>query len=193
MFLRRVPRSKAQHLREFIWPSMGLKRLSRYYKHRLGRMRGTPAFIAKGMANGVAISFTPFIGFHMATGLFLCWVTRGSVIAMALATLMSGNFWTFPFIWIATYKLGQLMLGHTWTAVHGGGGVPNHFTFSSLTHKPMEFLVPMTLGCIPFCIVFWVFTYFVCEQVIIRYKAARKRHLEERRAARHHHKPGGGA
>ena len=197
MFKRRTPRTRAEHFREAVWPSMGLKRLGVYYKHRMGRLQGTPNYIASGLATGVAISFTPFVGLHMITGTIICWLTGGSIVAMILGSLMSGNFWTFPFIWIVTYKLGHLMMGHVKTAEFGGTHVPDQlmahdkepygpflpaeqFTLANLIHHPMELFLPMTLGCIPFCIVFWVFTFFMCQQIIIRYKAARAHRIAKR-------------
>ena len=134
---RRHPRTKAHHLREALWPSMGIARVIRYYKHRIARLPGTSYYIAAGFATGVAISFTPFVGFHLILAGLVTWMLGGSLVAMALGTLISGNPWTFPFIWISSYKLGQLMMGHEGTKAASRELTHHQFTFHDLLQKPM--------------------------------------------------------
>lgn len=167
---RRRPRTKGQKIKEIIWPSMGWRKLIRYYKHRIGRLPGTPHFIAAGFATGVAISFTPFIGFHLITAGIMTWILGGSMLAMALGTIIAGNPWTFPFIWVGTYKLGIMMIG-------GRGGdssalMPN-LTFSDLLQKPLELLLPMTLGSIPMALVSWFASFYFVRHIVKRYKQER--------------------
>lgn len=127
---------------------MKLSRLLRYYALRIGRLPGTPRSIAAGFAVGIAVSFTPFIGFHLATGALVAWILRGSLVSMALGTLLAGNPWTFPFIWLCTYELGRWMMGaHQQAAAMRTFGT--QFTFSDLLQKPLDLLLPMTLGSIP--------------------------------------------
>ncbi|MBI3441324.1 MAG: DUF2062 domain-containing protein [Proteobacteria bacterium] len=169
---RRRPRTRLQKVREIIWPSMGWGRLLRYYRHRMGRLQGTPHFIAAGFATGVAVSFTPFIGFHLMTAGIIAWILDGSLVAMVLGTVMAGNPWTFPFIWIGTYKLGVIVLGK-----HGSraaSSVLHHqFVFSDLLHKPLELLLPMTLGSIPLAVLSWVVSFYLVRQLVKGYKEAR--------------------
>jgi uncharacterized protein (DUF2062 family) len=81
-----------------------------YVVKRATRLSGTPHSIAAGAACGVAISFTPFIGFHLLGAFLLCLLVRGNYLAAAAGTLV-GNPWTFPFVWVATYQLGHVLLG----------------------------------------------------------------------------------
>ncbi len=170
MFQRRIPRKKQQILREALWPSMGAKRLAVYYKHRIGRLPGTPSMIASGFATGVAISITPFIGLHILLGGLIAWVTRASLIAMVVGTL-AGNPWTFPFIWIVTYKLGHLMLGH----IKRAAGVDHApvFDLAHLIAKPTELLIPLTVGSVPFAIFLWFGSYYLCRHLVTKYRAGR--------------------
>src|SRR4051812_1515158 len=108
---RRTPRTRWQHIREALWPSMGLRRLMKYYNHRIGRLSGSPYYIAAGFATGVAVSFTPLVGFHFIIAGVVTWVIGGSLMAMALGTLAAGNPWTYPIIWATSYELGKKMLG----------------------------------------------------------------------------------
>ena len=50
---------------ELVWPSMGWRRLATYAAFRISRLPNSPRQIATGFALGAAISFTPFIGFHI--------------------------------------------------------------------------------------------------------------------------------
>ncbi len=182
MFQRRAPRTKGQKFREAMWPSMGVKRVWLYYKHRMGRLPGTPEFIARGIANGIAISFTPFIGFHILIGIAVSWFSRASMLAMVLGSLMGGNFWTLPLIWIGTYKLGNLFLGktHRTGAMLGKAIESEHFSFHMLLDKPMQLLLPMTLGSIPLAIISWIVAYYMTREAVKRYKAARLSRIQKR-------------
>jgi uncharacterized protein len=187
MFKRRTPRSRREKFREFMWPSMGLKRLWLYYKHRMGRLPGTPQFIAKGMASGIAISFTPFVGLHMIMGTLTCWLVRGSLLSMVLGSLIGGNLWTLPLIWIGTYKFGRFMMGHKhWDSV--GPTMQDNFSvekfsLQTLIDHPGHILLPMTLGCVPMVFISWVVAYYLTLEVVRKYQAARKHRIEKRRLA----------
>jgi uncharacterized protein (DUF2062 family) len=81
-----------------------------YLVKRVTRLSGTPHSIAAGAACGVAMAFTPFVGFHLIGALLLSWLVRGNYIAAAVGTLL-GNPWTFPLILVVTYQLGNVLLG----------------------------------------------------------------------------------
>ena len=53
---------------------MGFVRMIKYFGHRVGRLPGTPYSISAGFAFGVAFSFTPFLGFHIAFAIGFAWV-----------------------------------------------------------------------------------------------------------------------
>lgn len=171
LFSRRHPRSHLKKVREAIWPSMGLSRLFLYYKHRIARLQGTPYYIASGFATGVAISFTPFIGFHIMTAAVITWLLGGSMVAMLLASVISGNPWTFPAIWYGTYKLGRLLLHEK--VLDSPRTLHTQFTFSDLLAKPWDLLIPMTLGSIPPAIVAWFISYYLIKRVVERNRNAR--------------------
>jgi uncharacterized protein (DUF2062 family) len=172
MFNRRHPRTHWQKAREIIWPSLGWKRLINYYKHRMGRLPGTPSFIALGFATGISVSFTPLIGFHVMTAGIITWFLRGSLVAMVLGSVIAGNPWTFPLIWLGTYKLGKLMLGQHWS--HADSSALSHgFTFADMLDKPLGLFLPMALGSLPLVILSWIGTFYFVRQLLKGYKAAR--------------------
>ncbi|MBU6474963.1 MAG: DUF2062 domain-containing protein [Alphaproteobacteria bacterium] len=189
IFKPREKRSWWHHLRQALWPSMSFGRVALYYKHRIARLPGTPYYIACGFATGMAVSFTPFVGFHLMLGGLVTWLLGGSLVAMALGAVLSGNPWTYPFIWIGCYKLGRFMLGHRAMRAATGELMHRQFTFSDLLHRPMELLLPMLLGCVPLVIIVWSATYYVASGIVTRSKEKRKARIQRRRQAAHHGKP----
>ena len=105
------------------------KYIGRYNKKilvRLKQLKGTPYSVAAGFACGVAISFTPFIGFHLLLAAITAWIIRGNIISSAIGTLI-GNPWTFPFIWVAVLSTGNYLLGN--------GNIDNVNFLMIFTHK----------------------------------------------------------
>lgn len=158
------------------WPKMGVKRLLQYYKHRMGRLPGTPQFIARGVATGIAISFTPLIGFHIIIGTVLCWVVRGSVVAMVLATLLAGNPWTLPLILVGIYELGHIMLKTEMTM----NGDISAFSFSDLLQEPLQLFWPMMVGSIIPAVVSWILSFYFAKNIVQKYKDIRMSKIHKR-------------
>ncbi|WP_028878692.1 DUF2062 domain-containing protein [Terasakiella pusilla] len=185
MFRRRQKSPLLERIFGFFWPKIGWKRSSRYVGHRVARLPGTPYSIAAGFACGAAISFTPFIGLHLAGGALLAWLIRGNLLASWIGTLV-GNPWTFPFIWIGIYKLGLLM----------GAGVENSsenldfitffeqfldalhsFDVSYIGEIAWPVLWPMIVGGAPCFVLSWILFFFPIKILVKRYHSRRvKRH-----------------
>lgn len=171
MFKRRNAVGIFSRVRQFIWPSMGFARLSRYMRHRLGRMQGSPYSIAAGFACGAAASFTPFIGFHFILAGLLAWLIRANILASAIGTVI-GNPWTFPFIWFWTFKVGNWVLGSP-------DGMPppqlsvdmilDVFSGGSLGHS-MDLLVPMLVGGLITGGAVWILSYLPLAGIIAAYR-----------------------
>lgn len=105
----RPERSLAGRLRDLVWPRSGWVRSSKYFAYKLGRASGTSSYVAAGFAAGVAMAFTPFLGAHLALALLLALALRGSLVAAFVGTFV-GNPWTYPFIWVASYEIGAVVL-----------------------------------------------------------------------------------
>jgi uncharacterized protein (DUF2062 family) len=95
-------------LRSFTWPKRGFGRVWRYLTLRLVRLKASPHKVALGFAAGAAVSFTPFLGLHFILAVALAFLTRGSLIAALLGTVV-GNPLTFPIIFTASYWIGDRM------------------------------------------------------------------------------------
>ncbi|SCA55091.1 conserved membrane hypothetical protein [Candidatus Terasakiella magnetica] len=186
MFRRRQQPKFHQKAIGFFWPAMGWKRSSKYVGHRVARLPGTPYSIAAGFAAGAAISFTPFMGLHIILGAAIAWLTRGNILASAIGTVV-GNPWTFPFIWLATYKTG-LMLG-----AGSGAAEEENLEFFVFFDKLIEAVKsldwtyvgdvawpvfwPMFIGGLPAFALSWALFFFPIRIMVKRYHSRRvKRH-----------------
>lgn len=165
VFKRRHKVSRARRAAGLLWPSMGWRRLYRYYQHRIGRLPGTPYFIAVGFATGTAVSFTPFIGFHLILSALVTFALRGSLLASVIGATLVGNPWTFPFIWIGTYELGAEIMG-----AQNVPPLPPDISLDYIWDHFLELLLPMTVGCLPLAAVSWVLVFFLVYGGISSYR-----------------------
>ncbi len=175
MFKRRHQLVWYQKLREWVWPRAGWHRMGRYIAHRLQRMSDSPHRIAAGLACGTAISFTPFIGFHLLLALAMAFALRANVLASAIGTLV-GNPWTFPFIWVLIYRLGMALLG-----AESELPLSQQIDTGRLLTEPWEAIGPvlgaMIVGGLPIAFSVWFLTYWPAHSLISRYQARRARKL----------------
>ena len=160
MFKRRTRHGVLKRLRGLVWPHIGWRRAGAYCYHRLMRLKGSPHAIASGFACGAAVSFTPFIGLHFVFSAVLAWLIRGNVLAALLGTAV-GNPWTFPFIWIAIYRVGCTMM-----ACSAEDGVPESLDIFVVMESPMKILLPMLLGSIPVGAVAWLAFYWPARHLV---------------------------
>lgn len=180
MFRRRKKLSKHEKFTNWIWPKIGWKKYGHYILLRLERLGGTPHSISVGVACGVAISFTPFVGFHFILAGITAWLFRGNLLASALGTA-AGNPWTFPFIWVSTLYTGRWFLGD-------GKGEPVAFlkVFEKSMHSLITFdfhafgsevwpiIFPMMVGSLPFYILIWLITYYLVKRALKKIGHAKK-------------------
>ena len=141
---------------------------------RLRKLQGTPREIAAGVACGVAISFTPFVGLHVVLAAVTAWIVRGNILASAMGTIV-GNPWTFPFIWMSVLYTGRHILGGAYLDTAKEAFLPMFekgmhalltFDFSLFIQDVWPILWPMIIGCIPFYFVAWFFSYFLVLKVM---------------------------
>jgi len=110
VFKRRDRRSFWQTAFSWVWPQGGWTRAFHYLRHRLGRLPDQPHRIARGVAVGTFISFSPVFGLHMVGAAAIAWVMRANVI-VALAATFIGNPISYPFIALFSMRLGHALLG----------------------------------------------------------------------------------
>ena len=79
-----------------------LLRIFRLFKLKVYRIRDFPESVAIGLSWGVAVSFTPLLGFHLIICYLGTWLMRGNLIAATVGTII-GNPLTFPFLFYINY------------------------------------------------------------------------------------------
>ncbi|MCP4745452.1 MAG: DUF2062 domain-containing protein [Desulfobacteraceae bacterium] len=84
-------------------------RLKQAYARFL-KMRGDPAAIAYGLALGILIGMSPFIGAHTIIAIFVAAIFKWNKIAAALGVQIT-NVFTAPFIYPIIYMVGSTILG----------------------------------------------------------------------------------
>ena len=173
----------------FIKIFFAFSRTKKYISLSIKRIKGTPQALSLGLATGIAISFTPFIGLHALLAIFISWVIGGSMAAALIGTLF-GNPWTFPFIWYFTFEIGQFIN-------YGFLSYEEEFSFKVIKKEISTLLVIlkniivfanipeleenveklklipfMIVGSIPLVFITWILSYF---SFLIIFKSYRKK------------------
>ena len=173
----------------FIKIFFAFSRTKKYISLSIKRIKGTPQALSLGLATGIAISFTPFIGLHALLAIFISWIIGGSMAAALIGTLL-GNPWTFPFIWYFTFEIGQFIS-------YGFLSYEEEFSFKIITKEISTLLVIlkniivfanipeleenveklklipfMIVGSIPLVFITWILSYF---SFLIIFKSYRKK------------------
>ena len=153
-----------------------MRTLKRIY-YRFLRIRGTPNQISLGLALGIFIGMTPFLGFHTVIAVLLASVLKWSKITAALGVLITNPF-TAPFIYPFTYHIGAKVTGFSdrsqWLKIFEPGGV-----IGLMEDSPM-ILVDLSVGGGIIGLPLAVISYYVAINAVSR---ARRR-LELRKARR---------
>ena len=164
-------------------------RTKKYISLSIKRIKGTPQALSLGLATGIAVSCTPFIGLHALLAIFISWVIGGSMAAALIGTLF-GNPWTFPFIWYFTFEIGQFIN-------YGFLSYEEEFSFKIIKKEILTLLVIikniivfanlpeleqnveklklipfMIVGSIPLVFIAWILSYF---SFYIIFKSYRKK------------------
>jgi len=192
MFRRRQGPTLFQRLVRFLWPQRGLHRGWRYLWHRMTRISATPHTIALGVAIGAFVSFTPFMGLHFLIAALLAFILGGNILASAFGTAV-GNPLSFPFIWLASYNLGALLLGHRQrTRIHID--LPDDM-FVLMFTEPLEFwqalwraidpyVLQMVVGGIPLGLACGAAVYIIVRSAVAGYQHRRQARLCKMRKVR---------
>ena len=179
LFRRRKKTTHIERARLWVWPRVSWRRSTLYYVKRILRLSATPYAIAAGCAIGAFLSFTPFIGFHIAISVALAWLVRGNLIAAAIGTSV-GNPLTFPLIWASTYELGYVILrGEPATAPPPLGW---HFLERSVDNLS-PIIKTMTVGSLPLGFLASLVVYAIVYKSVAAYQASRRKRLHGRRIA----------
>ena len=142
--------------------SINLKRASIFYFLKLIRVKDSKDKLAIGFACGSMVSFSPFIGFHFLLAVIFAYILRGNIIASLIGTFV-GNPFTFPFIWIFIYKVGNIFFKND-------QNFSLELTFQSLFNQGYDILIPMMIGSLIVSIPIWFISYFTVKFLMTSFK-----------------------
>lgn len=184
LFKKRNDTTMGERLRLAMWPRRSWARSSEYYVKRVLRLSATPYSIAMGTACGAFVSMTPLIGFHFILAFVLAGLLRCNLVAAGIGTFV-GNPFTFPIIWVSTYRAGRFMLHGEVDATHGAiQQALRHHTLTEL----WPVMKPMLAGSLPIGLIAGAVVYLLTYNAVAAYQLARR----ERFAARHEREQLGG-
>ena len=142
--------------------SINLKRASLFYFLKLIRVKDSKDKLAIGFACGSMVSFSPFIGFHFFLAVIFAYILRGNIVASLIGTFV-GNPFTFPFIWIFIYKVGNIFFKND-------QNFSLELTFQSLFNQGYDILIPMMIGSLIVSIPIWFISYFTVKFLMTSFK-----------------------
>ena len=132
-------------------------RIIKLQKYKITKIKDFPESVAVGMAWGVAVSFTPLLGFHLIICFLGTWLMKGNLIAATVGTII-GNPWTFPFIFYLDYKVGTtIFLKRIDFYEFKIGFFVEHFE---------DLFYPTLLGSLPIAIIMWFVTFHICKNFL---------------------------
>ena len=153
---------------------------SRAYE-RFVKIRGHPREIALGLALGVFIAMSPFMGLHTAIALCLAALFKWNKISAAIGVWLS-NPLTAPVIYSVTWFVGSKITGITLA-----DNLPHTFSFKAtlqLLYKTPTILSTLTIGGIIVGIPVAIGAYYIAFGVIQKYQEEVREKLKERKARR---------
>jgi uncharacterized protein (DUF2062 family) len=185
LFRRRQKKPLWLSMKHAIHPEKGWRRVFLYFLFRLKRRPGSPEFIAKGFAFGVAINYWPILFTHLICGFVLCRVFRGDLLAMFIGTLL-GNPWTFAIVYPLSYKLGKVFLGmrptHNTATLDSAEEVwariwPIH-SWDSFMLAWNDVIVPMMIGGLLLALPSALLAYFLTRNALRVYQQQRRKRFQ---------------
>ena len=141
---------------------INLKRASLFYFLKLLRVKDSQDKLAVGFACGSMVSFSPFIGFHFLLAIIFAYILRGNIVASLIGTFI-GNPFTFPFIWVFIYKVGNIFFKND-------QNFSLELTFESLFNQGYDILVPMLIGSLIVSVPIWFISYYTVKFFMASFK-----------------------
>jgi uncharacterized protein (DUF2062 family) len=144
-------------------------RVNDFYNRFLS-LNGKPEEIARAMAMGVFIGVTPTIPFHTALVMISCLIFRQNITAAMLGATIISNPLTIPFLYLAGYELGVLVLG-----LGANPFTVADYDVRSIIEIGWHILHPLLVGGLILACVFTVPSYFITRHAVVK---LRNRYVE---------------
>ncbi len=149
-----------------------LYRYGRYLNWRFIRMRGTPEYIARGLAVGVFAGLFPIFGLQTIVGVALATLVQGHKIAAAAGTWVSNPLTYLP-IYAINFQVGQWLLNSQEEFVS-----ESILSFQQLVQHGTQFVTSLFLGCLVMGIIGGILSYFMGLKLIRWWRSDRRQNLE---------------
>jgi len=143
-------------------------RYARYLYWRFIRMRGTPEYIARGLAVGVFAGLFPIFGLQTIVGVALATLFRGHKIAAAAGTWVS-NPLTYVPIYAINFQIGRWLLNSQEEFVS-----ESILSFQQLVQHGSQFVQSLFLGCLVMGIISGILSYFIGLKLIRLWRSDRR-------------------
>jgi uncharacterized protein (DUF2062 family) len=147
--------------------------------HRFLKIRGNPREIALGLALGLFVGMTPFMGLHTAIAVPLAALCKWNKFSAALAVWVS-NPLTAPFVYGLTYIVGAKVL-----FIQDGYKLPLEFNLDALFYtlrSAPEIIGILLVGGIVVGLPLAAGGYYFAFKAITEYRESIQRKLEEKKA-----------
>ena len=138
----------------------------RGFYNRFLSLSGAPEEIARAMALGVFIGTTPTIPFHTALVMVSCLALRQNITAALLGATIISNPFTIPFLYLAQYELGVIVLDMPANPFTVAG-----YDIRSILEIGLHILYPLLVGGVLLAAVFAVPSYFLTRQAVVRLRS----------------------
>lgn len=132
--------------------------------------------IALGCAIGFGIAITPLFGLQIILTVLLCLLFRANIPASLISSVI-GNPLTFPFIWTANYKLGELFFtNNTFNntsflqKLEGVVYAFENLDWNIIYNNSISIILPMLIGGTIMAIFFGIIIYFLTLNLLKKYK-----------------------
>jgi len=138
----------------------------RDFYNRFISLSGAPEEIARAMTLGVFIGVTPTIPFHTALVMLSCLALRQNITAALLGATIVSNPFTIPFLYLAQYELGVIVLGMPANPFTVAG-----YDIRSILEIGLHILYPLLVGGLILAALFAVPSYFLTRHAVVRMRS----------------------
>jgi uncharacterized protein (DUF2062 family) len=115
------------------------------------------------MALGVFIGVTPTIPFHTALIMVICLLFRQNITAAILGATIISNPVTIPFLYLAGYEVGRIVLGVSENPFN-----VTNYDVRSLLEIGWHIVYPLMVGGLLLAVVFTVPSYFITYHAVVK-------------------------
>jgi uncharacterized protein (TIGR03546 family) len=137
-------------------------RINDFYNRFLS-LNGTPEEIARAVTLGVFIGVTPTIPLHTALVMVSCLIFRQNITAAMLGATIISNPLTIPFLYLAAYELGVLVLG-----LGASPFILADYDVRSILEIGWHILYPLQVGGLILACMFSVPSYFITRYAVVK-------------------------